>query len=86
MNSKSTRGRKAQRKKDPDVEKYGKRLTQIRLSLGYTSYEIFAYDMKLPRGQYGRMEAGENFTVKSLAKYLKAINMTYKDFFAEGFD
>lgn len=86
MNTKSTRGRKPVKKKDPDLEKYAKRFIEIRLDRGYTSYEIFAYDMKLSRGQYGRMEAGENFTAKTFVKYLKAVGLTHKQFFSKGFD
>lgn len=82
----SKRGRKRKGSSDPDLEQYGKRFVQIREKMGYTSYEIFAYDKGLSRVQYGRMEAGENITIKTLAKYLKAIGMSHKEFFSTGFN
>lgn len=32
------------------------------------------------------MELGQNITYKNLLKFVRAVNMSLKDFFAEGFD
>ena len=64
----------------------GVRLTQLRKKAGYTSQETFAYDAEIPRALYGRYEKGSNLTVFSLSKILKFHKMTFKEFFAKGFD
>lgn len=65
----------------------GKRLKEIRINKGYTSYENFALDHGISRMQYWRLEAGKsNITVKTLYKVLQIHNITFKDFFSEGID
>lgn len=60
----------------------GKRLRELRIEAGYTSYENFAFENELPRVQYGRMEKGTNFTIKSLLKVLDVHGLTLNDFFS----
>ena len=63
----------------------GKRITDLRKKAGYTSQETFAYDANIPRALYGRYEQGANLTVNSLHRILKHLNMTFEEFFREGF-
>ena len=65
--------------------KLGKRLKQLRIEKGYTNYEQFAFDHRLPRAQYGRYEKGQDLRFSSLVKVLNALNISLKDFFSEGF-
>ena len=67
-------------------ELIGNRLTQLRKKSGYTSQETFAYDAEIPRALYGRYERGSNLTMASLYKILKFHKITFKEFFAKGFE
>lgn len=64
-------------------KRIGQRLTQLRKTKGYTSYETFAYDYEIPRMQYWRLEKGKaNITLKSLVRLLHIHKMTIDEFFA----
>lgn len=58
----------------------GKELTAMRIAAGYPSYEQFAFDKKLSRIQYYKMEKGTNCTLKSLIKVLDAHDLDFYDF------
>lgn len=60
-----------------------KKLRILREDAGYGSYEFFAWEHKIPRVQYWRMEKGTNFTIKSLLRVLDAHEITLKDFFKD---
>jgi transcriptional regulator with XRE-family HTH domain len=64
----------------------GERLRALRKERGFSNYEQFAFDHELPRAQYGRYENGEDLRFTSLLKVLKAMNISLKDFFSEGFE
>lgn len=68
------------------LENLGKRLKEVRKEQGYANYEQFAFDNELPRAQYGRYEKGSDLRFSSLLKVLKAMNISLKDFFGEGFE
>ncbi len=72
-------------KKELDVRifKVAKKLEQLRLEKGYTSYENFAIEHGISRMQYWRMEKGTNFTFESLLKILDAHQISLKEFFDE---
>jgi transcriptional regulator with XRE-family HTH domain len=70
-----------------DFVKLGKRMKELRLKNGYKSFETFAYDHNLPRVLYGNYEKGiGNITYKNLLKVVKALKISLRDFFNEGFD
>ena len=64
----------------------GKRITELRKKTGYTSQETFAYDAEISKSLYGRYEKGANLTVFSLFRILKYHNITFEEFFREGFE
>ena len=66
---------------DKQIVLIAKKLKELRIAKGYTSYENFAWDNELPRVQYWRMEKGTNFTIKTLLKILKVHNLSLKEFF-----
>jgi len=68
------------------LKKLGKRIKQLRIQKGYTSYEYFAYDHDISRAQFGRYENGEDLRFTSLLKVVNALNISLEDFFREGFD
>lgn len=68
------------------LEKLSNRLKELRKAQGYTNYEQFAFDHGLPRAQYGRYEKGQDLRFSSLVKVLTALDVSLKDFFAEGFE
>lgn len=70
---------------DEELLKLGKRLKELRIQRGYTSYEYFAYEHNISRAQYGRYEQGKDLRYSSLIKVISAFGMTLDEFFAEGF-
>lgn len=70
---------------DERIVKIAERVRQLRKEEGYVSYDYFAWENKIPRVQYWRMEKGTNFTIKNLLRILDAHDMTLKEFF-EGID
>jgi len=64
----------------------GRRITNLRKKAGYTSQETFAYDADIPRALYGRYEKGSNLTIFSLYRILKQHEISFKEFFEEGFE
>ena len=75
-----------QRKEDnPDIQKLAKRIKELRIKQGFTSYEYFAYDKGFSRSQYGRYEKGEDLRYSSLMKLIEAFGMTPSEFFSDGF-
>ncbi len=64
----------------------GKRIKELRIKKGYTNYEYFAFDKGIGRAQYGKYETGGNIQFNTLVKILKALDISLKDFFSEGFD
>lgn len=68
------------------LQKLGKRIKELRIKAGYTSYEFFAYDHNISRAQWGRYENGQDLKFSSLVKIIEAFKMTLSEFFKEGFD
>lgn len=66
---------------DNRILKIGLFLKKLRIEKGYVSSEFFAWEHKIPRVQYWRMEKGNNFTITSLLRVLDAHNMTLEEFF-----
>jgi hypothetical protein len=60
-----------------------KKIKQLRLDKGYTSYEQFAWDHEINRVQYWRIEKGGNITLASLLKILDIHKLSLKDFFSD---
>lgn len=71
--------------KQEQLQKLANRIKELRIKKGYTSYETFAYDHNIPRAQYGRYEKGEDLKFSSLLKVVKALDISLKEFFDEGF-
>ena len=85
---KSKANKKAENKEGTEDElvKLGKRIKALRIKKGYTSYEYFAYDHDISRAQFGRYEKGADLRFSSLLKVLKALDISLKEFFSEGFE
>ena len=75
-------------KKEPALEvlRMAKRLKELRMKEGFTSYEAFANEHGLSRAMYGRYEKGKDLRFSTLVKIVKAFDMTLEEFFSEGFD
>lgn len=59
-----------------------KKLKELRIEAGYTSYENFALDYELARKYYWMAESGNaKFTIEYLSKILKIHNLTLSEFF-----
>lgn len=72
--------------KEEVLQKLAKRIKELRIAKGYSSYEYFAYDHNISRAQYGRYEKGEDLRFSTLAKIINAFGITMSEFFSEGFD
>ena len=69
------------------LQQIGIRLKEIRIKKGYSSYEEFALDHGIARMQYWRLETGKtNPTIKTLYKILEIHQISFNEFFSEGFD
>lgn len=68
------------------LKKLGYRLRAIREAKGEPNYEKFAFKHDLNRTQVWRYENGEDLKFSSLLKVLKALDISLKDFFNEGFE
>ncbi|MGQ0828776.1 MAG: helix-turn-helix domain-containing protein [Bacteroidota bacterium] len=64
----------------------GQRLKKLRIKMGYTSYEHFAWDFGIPRVGYWKHENGGNITLKNLFRLLDIHKISPEDFFSEDFD
>ena len=70
-----------------ELNKLAQRIKELRLKKGYQSYENFAYDHGIARAQFGRYESGkDDLRYSSLVKVIKALDISLRDFFSEGFD
>jgi len=76
----------AKKQKTKEQIQLGKRIKKIRIGMGYTNSEYFAYEKDIPRAQLGRYELGENLQFTNLVRLVKAFDMTLEEFFSEGFD
>lgn len=72
--------------KEEVLQKLAKRIKELRIAKGYSSYEYFAYDHNISRAQYGRYEKGEDLRFSTLAKIIDAFGISMKEFFSEGFE
>ncbi|MBI2258363.1 MAG: XRE family transcriptional regulator [Flavobacteriia bacterium] len=63
--------------------KVSKKIKNLRIINGYTSYETFANDYDLDRKQYWRIENGSNITLKTLDKILSIHKISVSDFFKD---
>jgi transcriptional regulator with XRE-family HTH domain len=68
------------------LDKIGSRLRVFRKDGGFTNYEKFANQHNLSRSQIGQYEKGQNMNITSLAALLRALGVSWKEFFSEGFD
>jgi transcriptional regulator with XRE-family HTH domain len=71
---------------EEDLKMLGERIRSLRIKKGYANYENFAYDNDIARAQYGKYEKGENLRYTSLLKVIRALGISVKEFFSEGFD
>ena len=62
-------------------KRIGLKVKKLRVDAGYKSYEVFAWDNRISRIQYWKMEKGTNCTLKSLHKVLSIHDIKMKDFF-----
>lgn len=71
--------------KEEVLQKLGERIKSLRIAKGYSSYEYFAYEHNISRAQFGRYERGEDLRFSTLARIISAFDMTFEEFFSEGF-
>lgn len=70
-------------KMDERILRIANKIKQLRIDKGYVSNEFFAWEHKIPRVQYWRMEKGTNFTIKTFLRVLDAHEMELEEFFKD---
>lgn len=68
--------------KIPELKKVAARLKEIRKEKGYMNYEHIAFEVSMSRSAYWRLESGENFSLKTLIKICKVLEITLEEFFS----
>jgi hypothetical protein len=75
--------KKSPSKADKRQQKIAEKIKQLRVDKGYASYEKFAWENEMNRGQYWRIEKGGNITIASLLKVLDIHKLSLKEFFSD---
>lgn len=65
----------------PELIALSKRLKELRKEKGYANYEHIAFELGMSRSAYWRLESGENFSMKTLIKVCKLLDVTFEEFF-----
>jgi hypothetical protein len=63
------------------LKKVGEKLKFYRQRAGYESYDYFAFEHNINSLQYGKYEAGATMPLNTLIKILKALNVSFEEFF-----
>lgn len=63
--------------------KLGERMKQLRKKAGHKSYEYFAYENEISASQYAKYERGGNIQFNTLIKIIKALDVTFEEFFKD---
>ena len=61
------------------LNKINIKIRNRRIELGYNSAEQFAFENKLNRSTYQRVEQGKNMTLETLVKVAQALKTDIKD-------
>jgi transcriptional regulator with XRE-family HTH domain len=62
-----------------DLNKINIKIRNRRIELGYNSPEHFAFENKLNRSTYQRVEQGKNMTLDTLVKVAQALKIDIKE-------
>lgn len=62
-------------------KKVGKKLRELRIKAGYSSYESFAYEKGFTRQTIGRAEQGGNMQFDTFFEILNALKVSPEEFF-----
>lgn len=69
------------------LERFGRRLREIRKEKGFKTAEAAAYKFGIQRAQYTRYESGKsNLNYLTMIEVLNKMEIPISEFFAEGFD
>lgn len=67
--------------KVPELTEVSERLKELRKEKGFKNYEHIAFELGMSRSAYWRLESGENFSLKTLVKICKLLDVTLEQFF-----
>jgi transcriptional regulator with XRE-family HTH domain len=62
-----------------DLNKINIKIRNRRIELGYNSAEQFAFENKINRSTYQRVEQGKNMTLDTLVKVAQALKIEIKE-------
>lgn len=67
--------------KVPELTAVSERLKELRKEKNFKNYEHIAFELGMSRSAYWRLESGENFSMKTLIKVCKLLDVTLEQFF-----
>ncbi|MCZ2129273.1 MAG: XRE family transcriptional regulator [Bacteroidia bacterium] len=65
------------------LESIGKKIKNLRLDKGYSSYETFAIENDIDRKYYWSIEKGRNISLVYLKRILDVHGLTFEEFFKD---
>lgn len=68
-------------KKIPELTAVANRLKVLRKEKGFKNYEHIAFELGMSRSAYWRLEQGHNFTMATLVKICRLLDVTLAEFF-----
>ena len=73
---------------DDFLAKVGRRIKSLRKKKGFSSAELFAYDIEISRVGMSKYETGafDDIRMRTLLKIIDGLEMRPAEFFSEGFD
>lgn len=63
------------------TDEIAKRIKQLRINAGFTSYETFANQHNMSRKNYWRIESGGDIKMSTFLKIMKIHGVSLEDFF-----
>jgi transcriptional regulator with XRE-family HTH domain len=70
------------------LKQLSKRIKELRKKNGFSSYELFSYDIEISRAGMAKYESGsfEDIRLRTLLKIIDGLGITPSEFFSEGFE
>ena len=73
--------RKSTTEHQADLMLISERLKHLRKAKGYNSYEHIAFELRMSRSAYWRLESGKNFQLVTLIRICELLQISLTEFF-----
>ena len=73
---------------DTVLKNLSKKIKEERKKRGFSSYELFSYDIDISRAGMAKYESGnfDDIRLRTLLKIIDGLGMSVSEFFSNGFD